>query len=76
MPHSDEMIAGVASNIDYQDGGEVQHATYWKLPGANHYLQNDQPGAVAEIVREALGETAESVVTPARILAGTKTGME
>lgn len=112
-PQSDAMIKGVASNIDYQDGGQVQHATiqylaqraqyeetwlsnlressvpatliwglddpiafvavadyvwnevlrsrdtpatYWQLPQANHYLQNDQPEALVALMCRALGD--------------------
>jgi pimeloyl-ACP methyl ester carboxylesterase len=29
-------------------------ATYWRIPCANHYLQVDQPGMVAEIIRATL----------------------
>ena len=31
-------------------------AVYWQIPCAGHYLQNDQPELVAQLVRRALGE--------------------
>lgn len=37
MPQSDEMIAGVASNIDYQGAGEVQHPTIQYLADRAQY---------------------------------------
>jgi pimeloyl-ACP methyl ester carboxylesterase len=34
-------------------------ATYWQIPCAGHYLQNDQPELVAQLVRRAIGEKIE-----------------
>lgn len=116
IPEPLEKVDAVASNIDYQDGGKVQHsiiqylnqrhkhenewlanlqksivpttiiwgvddpvaplkvsdfvwnkilknrqtkAWYWKLPMANHYLQNDQPEVINLIIRQALGEQVD-----------------
>lgn len=113
IPKSSKKVAAVASTIDYQDGGKVQHSIiqylnqrhecenewlvnlqtsnvpatmiwgvddpiatlkvsdfvwneilknrqtksyYWKLPLANHYLQNDQPEVINLIIRQTLGE--------------------
>lgn len=118
IPEGDEKVEGVATMIDYQDGGEVQHATiqylaqrgefelewlanlehstapvtliwgvddpvaptavadfvwseylrhretlaeYWRLPEANHYLQNDRPDVIAHLMRKALGENLDPV---------------
>lgn len=115
-PEPIEKVDAVASNIDYQDGGKVQHsiiqylnqrhkhenewlanlqqsiipttiiwgiddpvatlkvsdfvwnkilknrptkAWYWKLPRANHYLQNDQPEVINLLIRQALGEQVD-----------------
>ncbi|MGA2973703.1 MAG: alpha/beta hydrolase [Spirochaetia bacterium] len=30
-------------------------ATYWRVPAANHYIQHDQPQALAAIIRKAVG---------------------
>jgi pimeloyl-ACP methyl ester carboxylesterase len=118
VPECKEKVDGVATIIDYQDGGEVQHATiqylaqrkefelewlanlerstvpatliwgvddpvaptavadfvwqeylrdrgtsaeYWRLPDANHYLQNDRPDVIAHLMRKALGEDLDPV---------------
>ena len=36
----------------------------WLLPGANHYLQNDQPEAFVDAVTAALARTGEEVPGP------------
>jgi pimeloyl-ACP methyl ester carboxylesterase len=35
--------------------GRAAPSFYWRVPLANHYIQNDQPRVVAELVRQALG---------------------
>ncbi len=34
-------------------------ATYWRIPCAGHYLQNDQPEIIAQLIRHALGDKTE-----------------
>jgi pimeloyl-ACP methyl ester carboxylesterase len=34
-------------------------AAYWRIPCAGHYLQNDQPELVAQLIRRAIGEEIE-----------------
>jgi pimeloyl-ACP methyl ester carboxylesterase len=34
-------------------------SSYWRVPLANHYLQNDQPKVLAELVKYALGAQAK-----------------
>lgn len=34
-------------------------ATYWRIPCAGHYPQNDQPAIIAQLIRHALGDKAE-----------------
>ncbi len=34
-------------------------ATYWRIPCAGHYPQNDQPQIIAQLIRHSLGEKAE-----------------
>jgi pimeloyl-ACP methyl ester carboxylesterase len=116
FPESDAKVDAIASIIDYQDGGLVQHnviqylnertvnenlwlqdleqstipatiiwgvddfiaptavadyvwntslknreteAYYWRLPNANHYLQNDQPLVISKLIKQALGESID-----------------
>ncbi len=35
---------------------QAAKSAYWVLPGANHYLQHDQPAALAHLVRLSLSE--------------------
>jgi pimeloyl-ACP methyl ester carboxylesterase len=114
IPESQEIVDAMASIIDYQDGGEVQHdiikylnqraefedtwlqdlfdsdipttiiwglndtvaptrvadfvweeflenrvtpANYWQMPNAHHYLQNDRPEILSDLIRQIMGET-------------------
>lgn len=116
IPESKEKVEAIASIIDHEDGGEVQHATikylnerkeyeeiwlgnlknssipatliwgtddeiappdvadhawssylkerkapaeYWQLPKANHYLQNDNPYALSQLIRHSIGESVD-----------------
>ena len=34
-------------------------ASYWRIPCAGHYPQNDQPELIAQLIRRAMGETGE-----------------
>jgi hypothetical protein len=35
-------------------------AWYWRLPQANHHLQNDRPEVISMLIRQALGESVDA----------------
>jgi hypothetical protein len=50
----------VADHVwNYSLKNRVVESYYWHLPNAHHYLQNDQPLVISQLVRQALGESVD-----------------
>lgn len=58
VPQPDPVIDAIATSIDYEDGGEVQHATIQYLAERARF-EDDQSETIALIVRAALGAEVE-----------------